>query len=866
MKKIYLIISLIMFTVFNAQIVNIPDANFKARLLSANVTTNNQIASNNSGQAIKIDTNSNGEIEVSEAANVAFLTISVSSINDITGIQSFSNLKSLTLFGFGATTINVSGLDKLNYLTIQALNNLTSIDISNCTNLENLKITSCSALTSLSPVSSSIKNIGVFSGNLNQLDVTGCPALVGLSLQSTKITTLNLSNFLNLKNVDLLSNSQLQNINFQGSNKLYSISISSCGLSNVSVANLPELWKLECSNNGSLNTVSATNCAALERLVLNYNNNLTNLNVNNLPSILILDIFKNKFSSINISSLASLQLLRCDENYFQTLDLSQNPALLQLECTKNLLQSLDLSHNPLLYTIACGFNNNLQNINLKSGSPNFPYGMSINNLPQLKFICIDNNKLSEALAILTSYNYNNVVVNSYCSFVPGGTFHTIQGNTKFDSNNNGCDANDLNKAFQKFNITNGSTAGNMIASASGNYSIPVNTGSHTITPVLENPSYFNISPTNFIANFPAQTSPLTQNFCLTANGTHNDLEVVILPITPASPGFDAKYKIVYKNKGTTTQSGTLVFNYNDNLMNFLNATLSPNSQTTGVLNWNFTNLLPFETKEITLTFNLNTPTQTPALNGGDILHYTSQINGTTDETPSDNIFTLNQTVVNSFDPNDKTCLEGTAITQAKVGDYVHYLIRFENTGTANAQNIVVKDEIDISKYDVSSLIALNASHNFATRITGNVVEFIFENIQLPFNNATNDGYVSFKIKTRSNLTLGDSFSNLAKIYFDYNHPIITNTYTTTVQNVLGTSEISNDKPELSIYPNPVKDVLNIQSKNQIVKAEIYDVNGRILISTSLKGNSIHVSELSKGNYIIKLFSKDKTTVHKFIKN
>jgi len=194
------------------------------------------------------------------------------------------------------------------------------------------------------------------------------------------------------------------------------------------------------------------------------------------------------------------------------------------------------------------------------------------------------------------------------------------------------------------------------------------------------------------------------------------------------------------------------------------------------------------------------------------------------------------------------------------------LIRFENTGTANAQNIVVKDEIDISKYDVSSLVALNASHNFVTRITGNVVEFIFENIQLPFDNATNDGYISFKIKTKSNLALGDSFSNLAKIYFDYNHPIITNTYTTTVQNVLGTSEISNDKTELSIYPNPVKDVLNIQSKNQIVKAEIYDVNGRILVSTSLKGNSINVSELSKGNYIIKLFSKDKTTVHKFIKN
>ncbi|MEI7486939.1 MAG: T9SS type A sorting domain-containing protein [Chryseobacterium sp.] len=302
-------------------------------------------------------------------------------------------------------------------------------------------------------------------------------------------------------------------------------------------------------------------------------------------------------------------------------------------------------------------------------------------------------------------------------------------------------------------------------------------------------------------------------------------------------------------------------------MNYLNSTVSPNSQSTGALNWNFTNLLPFETREIAVTFTLNTPMQTPALNGGNILHYTAQINAGTDETPLDNTFTLNQTVVNSFDPNDKTCLEGASITQAQVGDYVHYLIRFENTGTANAQNIVVKDIIDTSKFDISSLVSLNGSHNFVTRITNpNTVEFIFENIQLPFNNATNDGYVSFKIKTKSTLNIGDSFSNKANIYFDYNHPIITNNYTTTVQNVLATSEIINDKTQFSIYPNPVKDVLFIKSKEKIVKAEIYDVAGRILNSASVTDNSINVSELSKGNYIIKLSTKDKTIIQKFIKN
>jgi len=760
MKKIYLIIFLIMCTVFNAQIVNIPDPIFKAKLLSANTT--NGIASNSANQNIVIDTNGDNEIQVSEALNVSKLFIpgqAGNMIADITGINQFTNLTSLSAFNNALTNLQISGLSNLQVIHV-ANNNLTALSVNNLNSLQNLTITN---------------------NQLTNFSVTNTPNLQTLSCSGNQLTLVDISNF-------------------------------------------PNLITLECNNN------------LITTLALNNNNNLGNISASN-----------NQLTTIPFGEAPNLSNLYINNNLFTTIDVGQ---LTQLG-------NFNFSNNP-----------NLISFNIKNGKHNYTQNAIpiFSNTPNLKYICVDDFELGMIYSLINYYNQSNVVLSSYCSFTPGGNFHTIQGTTKYDANNNGCDINDPAKAFQKFSITNSLNSGNMIASASGNYSIPVNTGSHTITPILENPSYFNISPTSFIANFPAQTSPLTQNFCLTANGNHNDLEVVILPITVASPGFDAKYKIVYKNKGTTTQSGTLVFNYNDNLMNFVNATLVPNSQTAGVINWNFTNLLPFETKEIILTFNLNTPTQTPALNGGDILHYIAQINGATDETPADNIFTLNQTVVNSFDPNDKTCLEGTAITQAKVGDYVHYLIRFENTGTANAQNIVVKDEIDISKYDVSSLVALNASHNFVTRITGNVVEFIFENIQLPFDNATNDGYVSFKIKTKSNLSLGDSFSNSAKIYFDYNHPIITNTYTTTVQSVLGTSEISNDKAELTIYPNPVKDVLNIQSKNQIVKAEIYDTNGRILVSTSLKGNSIHVSELSKGNYIIKLFSKDKTTVHKFIKN
>jgi hypothetical protein len=190
------------------------------------------------------------------------------------------------------------------------------------------------------------------------------------------------------------------------------------------------------------------------------------------------------------------------------------------------------------------------------------------------------------------------------------------------------------------------------------------------------------------------------------------------------------------------------------------------SQTTNTLSWDFTNLQPFETREITFTMNVNSPQETPAVINGDILAYTATITSVAvDETPTDNTFTFNQTVVGSYDPNDKTCLEGSVITSALIGQYVHYTIRFENTGTFAAENVVVKDMIDLTKFDISTLVSTSSSHSYTTRISdGNKVEFIFENINLPFDDANNDGYITFKIKTKPTLVVNDSFSNEASIF------------------------------------------------------------------------------------------------------
>ncbi|NIF06983.1 T9SS type A sorting domain-containing protein [Chryseobacterium sp. Tr-659] len=833
MKKIYLIIFMMVFTVFQAQIVSIPDTAFKNFLLAANYS--NGYAKDQYGNSIPVDTNNDGIIQQSEANNVIRLSDlyygNRASIQSIEGIKSFTNLTELYLFGTSISTVDVSNMTTLIALALSSNPQLTSLNITGCTSLATMSSEN-NNITNYNLQSNSLKKLLLSNLNSTQpissINLSLCPNLDFLEITRTSIQSLNFSNMSSLAWLQIRNSPLTNNINFTGCTNLNNLGINNC----------TSLTSLQLDNLQNLNTVYLSECP-LSTLSLNNTTNITSLGI----------------QSTNLAAI----------------DLSVFSALRQFATVNNKFTTLDLSMNPLLENITIYDNSLLKNINLKSGGTvlNVASWFHINNNnPNLKYICCDNDDFAAISNYLSIYSLNAINLNSYCSFTPGGTFYKVIGNTKYDIDNNGCDTNDINKSFQKFSITSGSVSGNMIADASGNYSIPLQAGTHTITPISENPTYWTISPSTLTVNFPAQASPLTQNFCLTANGIHNDLEAIIVPLTAASPGFQAKYKIICKNKGNAAQSGALVFNYNDITSDYISATLTPNAQSAGTLNWNFTNLLPFQTKEIIVTLKLNSPIETPPLNSGDVLQYTLQANGAVDETPADNHFTLNQTVVNSFDPNDKTCLEGTSITQTQVGDYVHYLIRFENTGTANAQNIVVKDEIDTAKFDLSSLVAMNGSHNFVTRISSpNVVEFIFENIQLPFDNATNDGYVSFKIKTKSTLNLGDTFSNTAKIYFDYNHPIITNTFTTKVQNtVLATAEINKNDEGFTVYPNPVKEVLYIKSKQEIFKAEIYDVAGRIINSTPVKENSVNVSGLSKGNYIIKVFTKDKATVHKFIKD
>lgn len=75
------------------------------------------------------------------------------------------------------------------------------------------------------------------------------------------------------------------------------------------------------------------------------------------------------------------------------------------------------------------------------------------------------------------------------------------------------------------------------------------------------------------------------------------------------------------------------------------------------------------------------------------------------------------------------------------------------------------------------------------------------------------------------------------------------------------------KSDVKIFPNPIKNTINIESKEDITKNEIYSLEGKLIPNINqVNYNKIDVSKLSKGNYILKIHLRNGTSVtRKFIK-
>ncbi len=243
MKKTVFLSILTTMVVFiaNAQIVNIPDPVFKNFLINHHYSTN----PTGIGTEIYLDANHDGEIQYSEAASYTsdiyshqFLMNGLG-ISDLTGIEAFASIQ-----------------------TISVLNN----------NLTSINITGCSALTTLDCSNNPFTSLTINNGSLQVLTVNSCPQLTSLDIHSCQ----------NIKTFTCQQNSNLTTLNLAGCRFLQTLKINyNPLLTSLDFGSFvySDLTLFQCYNNG-LTSLDVSHCIALQNLFCT-GNQLTSLNLAN---------------------------------------------------------------------------------------------------------------------------------------------------------------------------------------------------------------------------------------------------------------------------------------------------------------------------------------------------------------------------------------------------------------------------------------------------------------------------------------------------------------------------------------------------------------------------------------------------------
>jgi uncharacterized repeat protein (TIGR01451 family) len=291
-----------------------------------------------------------------------------------------------------------------------------------------------------------------------------------------------------------------------------------------------------------------------------------------------------------------------------------------------------------------------------------------------------------------------------------------------------------------------------------------------------------------------------------------------------------------------------------NGINYENADMLPISIAGNEYQWDMGDIAPGDQK--TVHIFVLAPNDTPlgtAFNfSGDVKPLANDLN------IPDNFFHLHVIVVGSYDPNDKQ-VAPAYVTPGMLanGSPFQYTIHFQNTGNYPADFVRVVDTLG-QNVDPATFRLLAASHPVSWKMRGaGVVEFLFENINLPSSSANFDasqGFVQFSIQPKKDLPLGTVIRNFCDIYFDYNDPVRTNTAgTQVVYFIPGTGLATQDA--LRIRPNPAAFFIYCDWKTPAPangRIRLFDTTGlpklEIPVEEGQTGVNANVSNLPPGLY------------------
>lgn len=289
-----------------SDIISFNDDVFKNYLVNSNLyeyqaNNNDNLTADYVDSGEKIDANNDGEISIAEAERVIYIDISNLGVSDMSGLESFVNLKRLYCYANKLTSLDVSNQPELEEL-ICGMNQISSLDLSH---------------------NSKLKKLGVWDNVLSELDVTNNTELEMLQCQNN-----------NLISLDVTKNTKLINL-WLGEQDITSLDISKNTL-------LTELYCVQCK----LSSLDVSNNILLTQLYCDMNN-ITQLDVTKLQALEKLTCEYNKLGALDVTNNTNLRTLFCGGNYLTSLDISKNLALQQFRC----IPMMDENGNNLLATL-----------------------------------------------------------------------------------------------------------------------------------------------------------------------------------------------------------------------------------------------------------------------------------------------------------------------------------------------------------------------------------------------------------------------------------------------------------------------------------------------------------------------------------
>jgi len=335
------------------------------------------------------------------------------------------------------------------------------------------------------------------------------------------------------------------------------------------------------------------------------------------------------------------------------------------------------------------------------------------------------------------------------------------------------------------------------------------------------------------------------------------------------PGFPLDAFIGYANVGTVPASGKIGIKL-DPKYHFVSADPVPSAMVgTDSLIWDFDTISLFSQQQIRISgvVDVSTVLGSPFKLKGHIEPTLS------DFKPANNYFVRIDTVVGSYDPNEKRVEPAKGLTPAEIaaGKELVYTVHFQNTGTYQADRVRITDILDTA-LDVKTLRLIASSHAITSfrLLPGNLLEVVFDQIALPDSNSNepaSHGFVSFAIQRNKAFNNYYKILNTAAIYFDFNDPIITNTVITTV----ATPTVSSFEPNttdtkfagLAISPNPTAKDFVVDTRGRLSGAgnmELFNAQGKICLSIPVADLSspinIAITGLTDGAYTVRATGKN----------